>query len=315
MEEAISAERKRLETAAKVYKQFTQSLNQSMAVYDTGNAPEEYKLAKHINRILNNTLLSHLKGNIPAPSLPSSGTNTPASSASWASVAAKTTENNTTPLTGTQGPQGPQHPKITTPRTRPKKTDLRLFARLPTDSPMRKHTTFALVNALRKHMGTEGPRALKDVLRIPTGLALVPRDAQGQQILLSYSKEIIAFLSATALDLAQEWGTYTIQGVPDNISSFLDGEAQAITEIQVREEIAMFTQAKPTAVKASKAPRKNPGYQNMIVSFLAEEDPQWKRYIHLFGTTCLARKFEKKPAIVQCERCHGFHSTRTCIRI
>jgi hypothetical protein len=106
-----------------------------------------------------------------------------------------------------------------------------------------------------------------------------------------------------------------IQDVPDNIPSFLDGEVQAITEDLMRDEIALFTQAKPIAVRTSEAPRKTLEHKNMIVSFLAEEDPQWRGRVYLFGTACLVRKFERKPMIVQCERCHGFHSTRSCVRV
>jgi hypothetical protein len=310
LEEVLSAERKRLEMAAKVYEHFTCGLDQTLATYNPKDSPEEHKLASQIAQMLSNTLLSHFAGNASTPSPPTTRATTPASGRTWASIASKapTTATTTTPATTSQSGQGRN-------RTRAKKPkDLRLFARLPPDSPMRTHTTFALVNALRRHIGADGPKALKDVHKIPSGLALVPRDAQGHQILLAHSKDITTLLSATALDLAQEWTTYVVQDVPDNIPSFLDGEAQAVTEDQVTEEIALFTQAKPTAVRISEAPRKTLGYKNMIVSFLAEEDPQWRGRIYLFGTACLVRKFERKPMIVQCERCHGFHSTRTCVR-
>ena len=115
-------------------------------------------------------------------------------------------------------------------------------------------------------MGTDSPRTLKEVQKIPSGLALVPQDAQGQQTLLAHSKDIIALLSATALDPAQEWITYVVQDMPDSICSFLDGEVQTVTEDQIREEIAIFTQAKPTAVRHSEAPRKMLGYRNIVVS-------------------------------------------------
>ncbi len=42
-----------------------------------------------------------------------------------------------------------------------KKQDLRLFARLPADSPMRTHSTFAIACALRRQLGPEGPKASK----------------------------------------------------------------------------------------------------------------------------------------------------------
>ena len=310
LDEVLSAERKRLEVAAKVYEHFTHSLDQVLAAYNLKDSPEEHKLASHIARMLDNTLLSHLKGNTTPPSLPTTGETTPASAGTWASVASRT------PVTK------PASPSATTPRsvprvqnqTRAQKKDLRLFARLPPDSPMRQHTTFAIVNALRRHIGTDGPRTLKEVQKIPSGLALVPYNAQGQQTLLAYSKDITTLLSATALDPAQEWTTYVVQDVPDDIRSFLDGEVQPVTEDLIREEIALFTQAKPISVRPSEAPQKKLGYRNIIVSFLAEEDPQWKRQIHLFGSACFARKFERKPTIVQCEKCHGFHPARSCIR-
>lgn len=297
--------------AAKVYERFTCSLDQVLAAYSPKDSPEEHKLASQIAKMLGNTLLSHLKGNTSPPSPPTTGATTPASGGSWASVASKTPTTGATATPATTSQSAARAPNGTRAK---KPKDLRLFARLPPDSPMRKHTTFALVNALRRQIGTQGPKVLKDVHKTPSGLALVPRDAQGQQILLAHSKDITTFLSATALDLAQEWTTYVVQDVPDSIPSFLDGEVQAVTEDLVREEIALFTKAKPTAVRTSAAPRKALGHKNMIVSFLADEDPQWRGRIYLFGTACVARRFEKKPAIVQCERCHGFHSTRSCIR-
>ena len=73
--------------AIKVYKYFTYSLDQVLTAYNPKDSPKEYKLASYIARILDNTLLFYLKGNITPLSLPIIGATILVSGGSWALVA------------------------------------------------------------------------------------------------------------------------------------------------------------------------------------------------------------------------------------
>ena len=116
--------------AIKVYKYFTYSLDCILAAYNPKDSPKEYKLASQITKMLDNTLLSYLKGNITPLSLPIIRAILLASGGSWASAAARTPAIK------------PATPSTTTPRsvlhnqTWAKKKDLQLFACLPLDSPI-----------------------------------------------------------------------------------------------------------------------------------------------------------------------------------
>ncbi len=65
---------------------------------------------------------------------------------------------------------------------------------------MRTHSTFAIACALRRQLGPEGPKALKEVQRVPSGLALVPYDELSLEILQNNKDRITAFLAAEALE-------------------------------------------------------------------------------------------------------------------
>jgi hypothetical protein len=112
---------------------------------------------------LNNTLLSYFRGNSLPPEIrPSLAINR-----TWALVASKTAT-----TTGIAIPTPALKSAIFKSKTK-KPKDLRLFAYLPFDSLIRDYMTFTLVNTLYRYLGTNGPKVLKDVYKIPSGLVLV----------------------------------------------------------------------------------------------------------------------------------------------
>ncbi len=98
------------------------------------------------------------------------------------------------------------------------------------------------------------------------------------------------------------------------MASLLGGPAIEISPATVRDEVLYLTKTTPTAVKWARPNPRTPLQGNMVVSFEASGDPRWRARVPLFGGTCPVRKCERKATIIQCERCHGFHSTRICIK-
>ena len=118
---SLSTERRRLEIAAKVYEHFTHSLDEVLAAYSPKDSPEEHKLASHIAKMLDNTLLSISRATPPPHLFPQQ-------------------EQPRRPLEelGPQLPQGPQQPRqlqlLPTPHDRPYATRTRPEPRSPRTS-------------------------------------------------------------------------------------------------------------------------------------------------------------------------------------
>ncbi len=324
---AVARQRATTEDNWAVLQKATQCLDTLLAAFDPSEAPHKHKLATELTAALDATIMSFLELGTTFPAVPTTPT-APTAPAPPAYAAARIAGPAAAPASyrdaaaakaGARMPAPP--PALPLPVApaqkgplKAKKPDLRLFARLPADSPMRTHSTFAIACALRRQLGPEGPKALKEVQRIPSGLALVPYDELSLEILQNNKDRITAFLAAEALEGQQQWVTYVIQQVPLSVASLLGGPAIEISPATVRDEVLHLTKTTPTAVKWARPNPTDPTTGNMVVSFEASGDPRWRARVPLFGGTCPVRKCERKATIIQCERCHGFHSTRICIK-
>ncbi|KAK1837605.1 endonuclease reverse [Colletotrichum chrysophilum] len=78
--------------------------------------------------------------------------------------------------------------------------DLRVFARLPPESPLRNERAYDIYILVREKLGIQVREALKGIDHVKTGLALLPSSVDGAKVLLDNREQIAALLQAQAVE-------------------------------------------------------------------------------------------------------------------
>ena len=201
----------------------------------------------------------------------------------------------------------PEKPILpTTPRTdQIRKTDNRIFIRLPQDHPSRAHHVHAVKAALTKNLELEHD-SLKTVQKVKSGIALVPTNEKQAEQILTKSQEITATLGGI-VEKAEQWHTYIIDHVPRKLHS-LDGTRWNVTEDYAREEVQSVTGFTPVKIAWSRKSNENLAPTGTIVASFKQSI----RPFRIFCTSSIARKITKSPRPSQCPKCWGFHDARIC---
>ncbi|KZL71882.1 endonuclease reverse, partial [Colletotrichum incanum] len=92
--------------------------------------------------------------------------------------------------------------------------DLRIFARLPPESPLRNERAYDIYIFVREKLSPQTREALKGIDHVKTGLALLPSSADGAKVLLDNGEQIAALLQAQAVEQRDTWIRAYIANVP-----------------------------------------------------------------------------------------------------
>ena len=177
--------------------------------------------------------------------------------------------------------------------------DQRLLVRIGQDSPARSHHPWAVTTALRGKFGNH----VKEVRRIPTGFAIVPRNKASREALLEQREAIKATLGG-AVEVPSEQHSYFVSRVPVAVHDLLMRRVQ-VTEESVAQEAEATTGVAPTRVTATRDTSQPT--RNYIVVF-----PKKVGTFHLYGSSGPSRVMKDKPRILQCTNCWDYHDTRAC---
>ena len=185
----------------------------------------------------------------------------------------------------------------------------RVFLRLPPLHQARQASPHATLAHLRQHPKPLIAKGIKEVQRVPTGLALIPINTDTASQLISQHSDLEHAISGAKAELEQEWAVYALPQVPSNYLGF-DGMPVEINEQMVKEEFTFQTGLKPHRFYISK----NPGSRTYIM--LLPKTPSMKvpPRVSLFGQSVLVRHKPKQLKVTQCPHCWGFHDPRKCTR-
>jgi hypothetical protein len=145
---------------------------------------------------------------------------------------------------------------------------------------------------------------VKEVQRVPSGFALVPKGRREAQTILDNAKKIDSLLGGKT-EAAQEWHTYICARTVTKVYS-LGNSAVEISPKELAEEALFVTGVKP--LRASWGKVEDGGTRTAIIAF-----PRLiKVPFCLFGDSAPSRPLRRRTTIRQCENCHAFHDTRAC---
>ncbi|TIC95781.1 putative RNA-directed DNA polymerase from transposon BS [Colletotrichum higginsianum] len=192
--------------------------------------------------------------------------------------------------------------------------DLRIFARLPPESPLRNKRAYDIYAFVREKLSPQAREALKGIDHVKTGLALLPSSADGAKVLLENREQIAALLQAQAVEQRDTWIRAYIANVPYTRHCLLTNTELEITTEELLEEIQATTKLKPEKAYFS---RKDEAERLGTVTawFKAEAVRQLPRRLRLMGASVFVNlQFPKEKRSPQCHRCGGFHNERTRMR-
>ncbi|KAK2758923.1 endonuclease reverse [Colletotrichum kahawae] len=123
--------------------------------------------------------------------------------------------------------------------------DLRLFARLLPESPLRNEKAYDIYILVRERLGIQVREALKGIDYVKTGLALLSSSVDGAKVLLDNIEQIAALLQAQAVEQRETWVRAYIANVPYTRHCLLTNTTLEISAEELLEEIQAMTKLKP----------------------------------------------------------------------
>ena len=196
-------------------------------------------------------------------------------------------------------PQPGAKPATRAARTPTTAKDQRLLVRISRDSPAREHHPWAITVALRGKFGDQ----VKEVRRIPTGFAVVPRNKASRETLLNQREALGAMLGGT-IEVPGEQYSYFVPRVPTAVHDLHLRRVQVTTEA-VAQEAEATTGVAPVRVTPTRDT--NLPTRNYIIVF-----PKKVNTFHLYGSSGPARAMRDRPRVLQCTNCWDYHDTRAC---
>ena len=176
--------------------------------------------------------------------------------------------------------------------------DQRLLVGIGQDSPARSHHPWAVTMALREKFGDH----VKEVRRIPTGFAIVPRNRASREALLVQREAIKATLGGV-VEVPGGQHSYFVPRVPVAVRDLLMRRVQVTEESVAQEAEATTGVAAPIRVTATR--NTSQPTRNYIIVF-----PKKVGTFHLYGSSGPSRVMKDKPRVLQCTNCWDYHDTR-----
>lgn len=287
-----------LRTLATEFDSLTHHMVSQHSSYERLAAPFVHGLQDLFRATINPSALSPATYTSPKEPTPVSKTQK-----SWADIA-KTKPSQPTAFTPKESPRAP-------PKTSNTGNDTRIMIRLPSDHPARQADNYATRLSLNKIIGKD---IVKDIHLVPSGLALVTNSATQANELLKYRAMITThFGDAVTAERQEKWTSFLVSGVP---KFFHDHEGRVDIDAElITNEIHTQTGFKPRCVSWTR--RSIDSLEPMGVAYIAipqTSAPAWPGRLRVFGHAVSARPLRHKSVITTCERCFGYHSSRSCNR-
>ncbi|KAI0993427.1 hypothetical protein K3495_g14757 [Podosphaera aphanis] len=183
--------------------------------------------------------------------------------------------------------------------------------RLSPDHEARKSGTFELQQAIQKLVPDSS--LVSDVWRVPSGVViLAPTPAKAAAILQAKTVIEERFGNAT-VERQETWTTFVIGPIQkkfrclDDLRDPMDG--------LLLEELASVREAVPIRyINWTKRSQNDEPYGYIRICVPELKAARFPSRLRVFGEAVSVRRIRKRQQILVCEKCHGFHATRSCAR-
>ena len=204
----------------------------------------------------------------------------------------------------------PTKPLQPTAKASPSSKPPRIFIRLPADHHARTASPHATLAHLQQLPELQGASRVREVQRVPSGLALQPQGLAETAQIFSHKAIIESAITGSTVEIEQEWETHTLYNVPRSYRAYT-GELVEISENAAKEEFIRQTGLAPQRFFAS---QKDPGSGTFFM--MTPKDPHTRipPRVSLFSHPVTVRHRPKRARVTQCRQCWGFHNSLKCTR-
>ncbi len=193
------------------------------------------------------------------------------------------------------------------PKAAPAPEDLRVFIRLESDAPARKHISYAIRTHIASKTGIELHR-LPQASAVNSGWAIRAADIPTRDLLVQRKADWAEDLGATAVEISQKWFTYVVEECPRRLTDIQGHEVHYLTALQ--DEVKCQTGLTPVNMRMTLGDTGELPTKTLVISFLEPTKRPWR----LFGASRLARVLKKSNSPRPCSTCWDYHAQRVCAR-
>ncbi|POS82009.1 hypothetical protein EPUL_005720, partial [Erysiphe pulchra] len=226
---------------------------------------------------------------------------------SWAAKVA-----NSSRYPSKSSPRGP--PSRPTPPQGQSKEDRRIMIRLSPDHEARKAEPLLLRQQLQRLI--PDPTLVVDAWQVPSGISILAPTPAKAATILQYKDAIALRFGNATVERQETWTTFILGPIPKLITT-LDGKCDPLEEFilqepglaSVRDEIPIRHIAWTKRSKES-----SDTHGEIRVQVPTTKAHKFPLRLQLFGQAVNIQRIRERKQIITCEKCHGFHATRTCAR-
>lgn len=191
------------------------------------------------------------------------------------------------------------------------KEDRRVIIRLGPDHEARKTGSFELRQKIQQLIPDKS--LIADVWTVPSGVAILAATPAKAAALLQYKEAIENRFGDANVERQETWTTFVVGPIPKKIRG-LDGFYDPFDGL-LQEELAPIRDAVPIRhVSWTRRSLNDEPFGYIRICVPETKASMFPSRLRLFGEAVSVQRIKKRNLIITCEKCYGFHATRTCAR-
>ncbi|KAF5183262.1 reverse transcriptase [Thalictrum thalictroides] len=205
-------------------------------------------------------------------------------------------------------------PARPTPPQGQSQEDRRVMIRLAKDHEARKTETFLLRQQIQQIV--PDPSLISDAWHTTSGIAILAQTPAKAASILQYKDAIARRFGDATVERQESWTTFIVGPLPKRIST-LDGPKDPLDGLLLEEPgLVSIRDNVPIRHVAwtNRSKESADNFGHIRIHIPASKAHKFPSRLQLFGSAMGIQRIRDRKIVPTCEKCHGFHSTRTCAR-
>ncbi|KHJ32942.1 hypothetical protein EV44_g3966 [Erysiphe necator] len=189
--------------------------------------------------------------------------------------------------------------------------DRRVMVRLNSEHEARKTGPFLLRQQIQRMI--PDPSLVADAIMVPSGVAILAPTPAKAATILQYKEIIAQRIGNSVVERQESWITSVIGPLPKHVST-MDSPQDPLERLllqepgfaSIRDEVPIRQMAWTRRSKESPEP-----IGHVRVNVPETKANKFPPRLQLFGAAIGIQRIRERKPVTSCEKCHGFHSTRT----
>lgn len=191
------------------------------------------------------------------------------------------------------------------------KEDRRVIIRLGPDHEARKAGSFEIRQQIQQLITDKS--LVADVWTVPSGIAILAPTPAKAAALLQFKEAIEKRFGNAKVERQETWVTFIIGPIPKKIRG-LDGMYNTMDGL-LEEELAPIKENVPIRhIGWTHRSENEEPYGQVRICVPENKADKFPSRLRVFGEAVSIQRIRQRRPVIVCDKCHGFHATRTCAR-